>query len=264
MPCSRCLLRGWAFWTNDKRSRFRLVGCQVEGAKWRGRTADGGGPGSRPVPCPPPERVSWLGSPCPASFFPGSRCSSCAPACACSPKRLGMSRMADALSSTAASFSRDDDPDFVRTAAPSTLKMVEMLLDEQPAHHGLLVTACGGFTQYAYGFLQADADRLTGSAATEMRRRAQRMYERARYCQRALDVRHPGFAGLTRRRLSDAGQSRQSGRAGALLGRRRQRRRAFPFRHVADADRSTRHRPRHADAGALLDEPGNEARSTRR
>jgi hypothetical protein len=116
---------------------------------------------------------------------------------ACSPKKLGISRMADALTSTASSFGRDDDPEFVRTAAPSTLKMIEMLLEEQPDHQGLLLTACSGFTQYAYGFLHVDAERLETTdraAAGELRTRARHMYERARgYCTRALDARHPGF-----------------------------------------------------------------------
>jgi tetratricopeptide (TPR) repeat protein len=116
---------------------------------------------------------------------------------ACSTKKLGINRMADALTSTASSFSRDDDPEFVRAAAPSNLKMIEMLLDEEPHHPGLLLTACSGFTQYAYGFLQADAERLAvtdPAAAGALRGRARRMYERASgYCGRALDVAHPGL-----------------------------------------------------------------------
>ena len=106
--------------------------------------------------------------------------------------------MADALGSTATAFGRDDDPEFVRLAGPSTLKMVEMLLEEDPAHPGLLMTACSGFTQYAYGFLHVDAEILEPSnreAARELRGRAARMYERARdYCGRHLELRHPGIS----------------------------------------------------------------------
>lgn len=110
---------------------------------------------------------------------------------------MGINRMADALTSTASTFTRDTDPEFVRQAAPSTLKMVEMLLEDSPSHPGLLMTACSGFTEYAYAFLQSDAD--TGdpsSAATkELKARGAAMYERARgYCLRALDVSHPGAA----------------------------------------------------------------------
>src|SRR4029450_9709856 len=113
----------------------------------------------------------------------------------CSPKKMGISRMADALSSTASTFTRDNDPDFVPQAAPSTLKMVEMMLEDSPNHAGLLMTACSGFTQYAYAFLQSDADVADPSSAgaKELRARGAAMYERARgYCLRALDVSHPG------------------------------------------------------------------------
>lgn len=108
---------------------------------------------------------------------------------------MGLNRMADALSSTASAFTRDNDPEFVRQAAPSTLKMVEMLLEESPSHIGLLMTACSGFTQYAYAFLQSDADVAAAGSSTakELRARGAAMYDRARgYCVRALDTRHPG------------------------------------------------------------------------
>ena len=115
----------------------------------------------------------------------------------CAVGRIGMERMADALSATSSSFATDDDPDFVRVAAPSTLKMVEMLLQQQPRHVGLLNTACSGFTQYAYAFLQVEADGLEPARATEareLRGRGARMYDRARdYCLRALDVQVPGI-----------------------------------------------------------------------
>ena len=106
---------------------------------------------------------------------------------------MGLNRMADALTSTAAAFTRDNDPEFVRQAAPSTLKMVEMMLEGSPKHEGLLMTACSGFTQYAYAFLQSDADAAEpgSTAARELRSRGAAMYDRARgYCVRALAVRH--------------------------------------------------------------------------
>ena len=115
----------------------------------------------------------------------------------CSPKKMGISRMADALSSTASAFTRDNDPEFVRQAAPSTLKMVEMMIEGSPTHQGLLMTACSGFTQYAYAFLQADADVAEPStqSAKDLKARAAAMYDRARdYCLRALEIRHPGGA----------------------------------------------------------------------
>jgi predicted anti-sigma-YlaC factor YlaD len=122
---------------------------------------------------------------------------------ACSPATMGMNRMADALSSTASAFGRDDDPEFVRVGAPSTLKMVEMMLDDHPLHPGLLLTACSGYTQYAYAFLHVESQmRAPGNAAeaADLKQRAARMYERARgYCVRALEIRLPkGRASLAK------------------------------------------------------------------
>lgn len=110
---------------------------------------------------------------------------------ACSPATMGINRMADALSATATAFGRDDDPEFVRVGAPSTLKMIEMMLDDQPVHPGLLLTACSGYTQYAYAFLQVESEMAApaDAAAAELKQRAGRMYERARgYCLRALEL----------------------------------------------------------------------------
>jgi len=110
---------------------------------------------------------------------------------------MGLRRMADALTATAGSYARDNDIELVRAAAPSTLKLIEMLLDEQPHHAGLLSTACSGFTQYAFAFLQTDSEIAQASnpaLASELRSRAALMYRRARgYCTRALDARYQGF-----------------------------------------------------------------------
>src|SRR4051812_30768382 len=68
---------------------------------------------------------------------------------ACSPKRMALDRMAAALSDASVVYETDNDPEFVRLAAPSTLKTVEMLLSQSPRHPRLLLTACSGFTQYS-------------------------------------------------------------------------------------------------------------------
>ena len=114
---------------------------------------------------------------------------------ACSPRQMGITRMAAALSDTARAYATDDDPEFVKLAAPSTLKMVEMLLDQEPRDAGLLLTACSGFTQYAYAFLQTDAELAPprDPRVDELRTRARAMYARARdYCWRGLERAHPG------------------------------------------------------------------------
>jgi hypothetical protein len=75
------------------------------------------------------------------------------------------------------------------------LKTVEMLLSQAPDHPQLLLTACSGFTEYAYGFLHVESElKQDPAAAADLRLRAARMYQRARgYCLHGLEVRRPGL-----------------------------------------------------------------------
>ncbi len=112
----------------------------------------------------------------------------------CSLRQAGINRMASALAASSSVYESDNDPEFVRAAAPSTLKTIEMLMSQSPRHEGLLLTACSGFAQYSYGFLHVESvlQRGNATASRELRERAGRMYQRARgYCLRGLEVRHP-------------------------------------------------------------------------
>ena len=100
-------------------------------------------------------------------------------------------------------YAQDDDPELVRAAIPFGLKTMEGLLAEQPEHQGLLVALASGFTQYGYGFVQADADdaELNGKVglARAARERARKLYLRARdYGLRGLELRHQGIAARLR------------------------------------------------------------------
>lgn len=115
----------------------------------------------------------------------------------CSLHQAAVNRMASALASSADVYEADDDPEFVRLAAPSTLKTVEMLLVQAPRNQQLLLTACRGFTEYSYAFLhvQAALDETDEARARDLRARATQMYQRARrYCVRGLTVRHVNFS----------------------------------------------------------------------
>ncbi len=115
----------------------------------------------------------------------------------CSIKKMAINNIGDALAGGGATFATDDDPELVRAAVPFSLKLMESLLAESPKHTGLLFATASGFTQYAYAFVQQDADELEEkdlAAATAMRERARRLYLRARnYGLRGLEVKHPGF-----------------------------------------------------------------------
>jgi predicted anti-sigma-YlaC factor YlaD len=121
----------------------------------------------------------------------------CGLALGCSFKKLAANKLGDALAAGGSTFSSDEDAELVKAAVPFSLKLMESLLAESPKHRGLLFATSSGFTQYAYAFVQQEADELEEkdlSAATEMRERAGKLYLRARnYGLRGLEVKHRGF-----------------------------------------------------------------------
>ena len=115
----------------------------------------------------------------------------------CSVKRFAANKIADTLASSGTSVASDDDPDLIRDAAPFNLKLMESTLAETPRHRGLLLATCSSFTQYAYAYVQQQAEVAEDTdlaAADALRARARRLYFRARgYGLRGLEVRHPDF-----------------------------------------------------------------------
>jgi predicted anti-sigma-YlaC factor YlaD len=119
----------------------------------------------------------------------------------CSPNQLVVNRVGDALASGGSVYASDDDPELVWQAVPFGLKTIESLLAQSPRHRGLLLAAASGFTEYAYGALQQEADLVEGqdlARATALRNRARKLYLRALdYGLRGLEVDLPDL----RRRL---------------------------------------------------------------
>jgi predicted anti-sigma-YlaC factor YlaD len=115
----------------------------------------------------------------------------------CSIRGYAINKVGDALAGTGSSFGSDDDPELIGDASPFGLKTMESLLEESPRHRGLLLAATRGFVQYAYGWIELDADVIEGSdlaRATAMRERCRRLYLRARdYGLRGLEVDLPGL-----------------------------------------------------------------------
>jgi len=117
----------------------------------------------------------------------------------CSIKRIAVNSLGNALAEGNSVFATDDDPELVAQAIPFGLKTTEALLQESPRHRGLLLAAASGFTQYAYGFVQMEADLVESEdldRATHLRGRAKRLYLRALdYGFRGLEVDLPGLRG---------------------------------------------------------------------
>jgi predicted anti-sigma-YlaC factor YlaD len=115
----------------------------------------------------------------------------------CSIKKFAANRVGDALAGGGTTFASDEDAELVKAAAPFSLKLMESVLAETPKHKGLLAAASSGFTQYAYAFVQQEAEEMEEQdiqASLEMGQRARKLYLRARdYALRGLDTAHPGF-----------------------------------------------------------------------
>lgn len=116
----------------------------------------------------------------------------------CSVRQAAIERLADAVAGGGDSYAMDDDAELVRAAAPFSLKLTESLLAENPRHPGLLLAATRGFTQYAYAFVQQEAEELEEydlAKAAVLQERARRLYRRARdYGLRAMALRRPDIA----------------------------------------------------------------------
>lgn len=126
----------------------------------------------------------------------------------CSLKRLAVRSLGSALASGTGAYASDDDPELVAQALPFGLKTIESLLAADPRNPDLLLAAASGFTQYAYAFVQQEADFVEGrdfQRATELRQRAKKLYTRALgYGWRALERDHPGLEDRLRQDASKA------------------------------------------------------------
>ncbi len=140
-------------------------------------------------------------------------------AAGCGPvKRFAINQVANTLAEGGQAFLSDDDPQLVREALPFSLKLMESTLAETPRHRPLLLAACKGFAQYAYGYLKQDADEMEErdlAASQSLRQRAKKLLWRGRsYGMRALEIAYPGIesgvrenaqAALARVRRQDVG-----------------------------------------------------------
>src|SRR6202047_1955489 len=110
-------------------------------------------------------------------------------------KTVAVNTVGNALAQGGSTYASDDDPELVWQAVPFGLKTIESLLAQSPQHKGLLLAAASGFTEYAYGALQQEADFVEGkdlARATELRNRARKLYLRALgYGFRGLEVQLP-------------------------------------------------------------------------
>jgi predicted anti-sigma-YlaC factor YlaD len=120
----------------------------------------------------------------------------------CSIEQLATNRLGDVLAAGGTTYASDDDPELIKAATPFSLKLMESVLEQSPDHLALLTATAAGFTQYAYAFVQQEADTAALGDIEHARAaaaRAQSLYMRARdYGLRGLDAAHPGFRNVLR------------------------------------------------------------------
>jgi len=109
-------------------------------------------------------------------------------------KSIALNSAADAVSGSGGAYGIDDDPELIRAAVPFGLKTMEGLALSLPDHVQLRAALAKGFTQYAYAFVQTDADRAAEkdlALGRSLKARAGKLYLRARdYGLDGLRIRH--------------------------------------------------------------------------
>ena len=117
----------------------------------------------------------------------------------CSVRKFAINKLGDSLArGGGATWTGDNDPEFIGDAVPFSLKLLESLLAESPKHQGLLFAAASGYTQYTYVYLQLPAEQVEPndvSQAAALRDRSRNLYFRARdYGLHGLDVQHQALS----------------------------------------------------------------------
>lgn len=112
------------------------------------------------------------------------------PHLACS--QIAVSLIGGSLNSDGNLFSQEDDPELVREAIPFGLKAMEAMIAASPEDEDILLAAASGFTQYAYAFVQQNAQFAEDEDPARARRelsRAKKLFRRARdYGLRAIEA----------------------------------------------------------------------------
>jgi predicted anti-sigma-YlaC factor YlaD len=118
----------------------------------------------------------------------------------CSIQKLAVNVLADTLAGDGGSatvFMTDNDPEFVGDALPFTIKLYELLLEQNPTHEGLLRTTGSLYVMYANAFVWSPAELLPIEKWEEQRvakRRAKNFYLRGRdYLLDSINMKYPGF-----------------------------------------------------------------------
>ncbi len=115
----------------------------------------------------------------------------------CSPKKILLNQFDGVFDSIETVYLTDDDPQLVKDAFPFNLKIIEILLDQNPDDREMLLTALSSFTMYSFGFVMEDAERQSledYERGNEVYERANKLFTRAlRYGMHGMELKYPEF-----------------------------------------------------------------------
>lgn len=113
----------------------------------------------------------------------------------CSPKKLLLNQFDGVFDSIETVYLTDDDPQLVRESFPFNLKIIEILLDQNPDDRDMLLTAMSSFTMYSYGFIMEDAKKVSEEnyySGLELYDRANGLFNRAlKYGMHGMELKYP-------------------------------------------------------------------------
>ena len=125
----------------------------------------------------------------------------------CSPKKYILNQFDGIFDSIEYVYLTDDDPQLVKESFPFNLKIIEILLDQNPDDREMLLTALSSFTMYSYGFVMEDAEKLVlkdYSTGNEIYNRANKLFNRAlRYGVHGMELKYPEFTNWWEQREID-------------------------------------------------------------
>ena len=111
---------------------------------------------------------------------------------------LAVKGVASTLSEGGDTATSHNDPELIAGAMPFALMLHESLLASVPNYEPLLTTTCSLYTQYAFGFVAADAEALQRDdyeRSKGLSDRAFKLAERGKnYCWRGLEVKFRGIS----------------------------------------------------------------------
>ena len=118
----------------------------------------------------------------------------------CNFTQLAANSTVDVFATAAPSFEKESDIELAKASGLANLKMVEGLLEVVPTNRVLLELVSKSFGAYAFGFLEADLEKMDSltDEYDALAARAVNYYTRAKlYAAQGIELEHPGFMELT-------------------------------------------------------------------